>query len=89
MSAATRSASRPDQGGGRVAGAQNALSHRTCCKITRSSGDQTHSICPNERAVYPSKEGYMRNRLYRSVYLLSLLAAFVLVSGAGRKVGGF
>lgn len=44
---------------------------------------------PNERAVYPSKEGYMRNRLYRSVYLLSLLAAFVLVSGAGRKVGGF
>ena len=30
----------------------------------------------------------MRNRLYRSVYLLSLLAAFVLVSGAGKKWGG-
>jgi hypothetical protein len=36
----------------------------------------------------PPKEGYMRTRLYRSVYLLSLLAAFVLVSGAGRKFGG-
>ena len=40
-------------------------------------------------AVYPSKEeGYMKTRLYRSVYLLSLLAAFVLVSGAGKKWGG-
>jgi hypothetical protein len=36
----------------------------------------------------PPKEGYMKTRLYRSVYLLSLLAAFVLVSGAGHKFGG-
>ena len=30
----------------------------------------------------------MKARAYRSVYLLSLLAAFVMASGAGRKFGG-
>jgi hypothetical protein len=44
---------------------------------------------PNERAVYPSpKETYMKFRLYKSVYLLALLAAFVVASGAGHKYGG-
>jgi hypothetical protein len=44
----------------------------------------------NETAVYPSpKETYMiKTRLYKSVYLLSLLAAFVVASGAGHKYGG-
>jgi len=40
-------------------------------------------------AVYPSqKETYMKFRLYKSVYLLALLAAFVVASGAGHKYGG-
>jgi hypothetical protein len=40
-------------------------------------------------AVYPSpKEMYMKNRLTRSAYLLALLAAFVVASGAGHKLGG-
>jgi hypothetical protein len=44
---------------------------------------------PNETAVYPSpKETYMKFRLYKSVYLLALLAAFVVASGAGHKYGG-
>jgi hypothetical protein len=44
---------------------------------------------PNETAVYPSpKEMYMKFRLYKSVYLLALLAAFVVTSGAGHKWGG-
>jgi hypothetical protein len=30
----------------------------------------------------------MKTRIYRSVYLLSLLGSFVLASGAGRKFGG-
>jgi hypothetical protein len=39
-------------------------------------------------AVYPSpKEMYMKNRLTRSAYLLALLAAFVVASGAGHKFG--
>jgi hypothetical protein len=39
-------------------------------------------------AVYPSpKEMYMRHRLTRSTYVLSLLAAFVVASGAGHKFG--
>jgi hypothetical protein len=39
-------------------------------------------------AVYPSpKEMYMRYRLTRSTYVLSLLAAFVVASGAGHKFG--
>jgi hypothetical protein len=45
---------------------------------------------PNETAVYvlPTKEKYMKFRLYKSVYLLALLAAFVVASGAGHKFGG-
>jgi hypothetical protein len=45
---------------------------------------------PNETAVYPLplKETYMKFRLYKSVYLLALLAAFVVASGAGHKYGG-
>ncbi|MDX6496265.1 MAG: hypothetical protein QOE17_2251 [Gaiellales bacterium] len=45
---------------------------------------------PNETAVYvlPTKEKYMKFRLYKSVYLLALLAAFVVASGAGHKYGG-
>jgi hypothetical protein len=40
-------------------------------------------------AVYPSpKEMYMKYRLTRSAYLLALLAAFVVASGAGHKLGG-
>jgi hypothetical protein len=40
-------------------------------------------------AVYPSlKETHMKFRLTKSVYLLSLLAAFVVASGAGHKYGG-
>jgi hypothetical protein len=39
-------------------------------------------------AVYPSpKEMHMRFRLTRSAYLLSLVAAFVVASGAGHKFG--
>jgi hypothetical protein len=39
-------------------------------------------------AVYPSpKELYVRRRLTRSTYVLSLLAAFVVASGAGHKFG--
>jgi hypothetical protein len=39
-------------------------------------------------AVYPSpNEMYMKNRLTRSAYLLALLAAFVVASGAGHKFG--
>jgi len=39
-------------------------------------------------AVYPSpKETYMKYRLTRSAYLLALLAAFVVASGAGHKFG--
>jgi hypothetical protein len=39
-------------------------------------------------AVYPSpKEMYMKYRLTRSAYLLALLAAFVVASGAGHKMG--
>lgn len=40
-------------------------------------------------AVYPSpKETYMKYRLTRSAYLLALLAAFVVASGAGHKLTG-
>jgi hypothetical protein len=51
---------------------------------------QTPAGVLNETAVYPSpKETYMiKTRLYKSVYLLSLLAAFVVASGAGHKFGG-
>lgn len=53
-------------------------------------------VWPGERfvphmrdAVYPSpKEMYMKYRLTRSAYLLALLAAFVVASGAGHKYGG-
>jgi hypothetical protein len=39
-------------------------------------------------AVYPSpKEMYMRYRLTKSAYLLALLVAFVVASGAGHKFG--
>jgi hypothetical protein len=30
----------------------------------------------------------MKTRIYRSTYLLALLASFVVASGAGRKFGG-
>ena len=41
---------------------------------------------PYETAVYHSpKEMYMKFRLYKSVYLLALMAAFVVASGAGHK----
>lgn len=40
-------------------------------------------------AVYPSpKEIHMKYRLTRSAYLLALLAAFVVASGAGHKLTG-
>jgi hypothetical protein len=43
---------------------------------------------PNESAVCASpKESYMKYRLTRSAYLLALLAAFVVASGAGHKFG--
>jgi hypothetical protein len=39
-------------------------------------------------AVYPSpKETYMKYRLTRSAYLMALLVAFVVASGAGHKWG--
>ena len=39
-------------------------------------------------AVYPSpKETYMKYRLTRSAYLMALLVAFVVASGAGHKFG--
>jgi len=43
----------------------------------------------NECAAPPprSKELHMRFRLTRSAYLLALLAAFVVASGAGHKLG--
>jgi hypothetical protein len=45
-------------------------------------------VPPIRGAVYPSpKEMYMKNRLTRSAYLLALLAAFVVASGAGHKFG--
>lgn len=52
-------------------------------------------VWPGERpvphmrhAVYPSpKETYMKYRLTRSAYLLALLVAFVVASGAGHKFG--
>jgi hypothetical protein len=30
----------------------------------------------------------MKARIYRSAYLMALMASFVLASGAGRKFGG-
>jgi hypothetical protein len=53
-------------------------------------------VWPGERpmplmrhAVYPSpKEIHMKYRLTRSAYLLALLAAFVVASGAGHKLTG-
>jgi hypothetical protein len=39
-------------------------------------------------AVYPSpKEMFVRHRLIRATFVLSLLAAFVVASGAGHKFG--
>jgi hypothetical protein len=40
----------------------------------------------NETAVYPlHKEYMMKYRLHRTVYLLSLIAALAMASGAGKK----
>jgi hypothetical protein len=42
----------------------------------------------SRRCTPPEKEMYMKFRLYKSVYLLALMAAFVVASGAGHKWGG-
>jgi hypothetical protein len=39
------------------------------------------------RDTTPPKEKFMKIRLTRSFYLLALLAAFVVASGAGHKFG--